>query len=536
MSTPHIGSDVSKADRPGLWSGSRWLGPAAYALVMLATLAFFWQGIDSLLTAWQRPEYSHGYIIPLIALFIALKRLPEWFSTDTSPVGWTGLIIVLLALLAGAFGRLSGIPDITTYGLLIAVAGLAFCTWGVRKSLTLWPAWVYLAFMLPLPNFIYWPLSIKLQFLSSEIGVAMIKMIGVPVFLDGNIIDLGNYQLQVAEACSGLRYLFPLMSFGFLFAALYRGPTWHKVVLFLSAIPITIFMNSVRIAIIGFLVNRYGIEQAEGFLHFFEGWVIFAVCIALLFLIAIILQRLTRNPQSIANVLDLDTEGLMPKIRGFTTAIATTPMLAVLAITCVAAAGASTALTTKRVFPERELLQNFPMQMGTWQGTRSYLEWDIERVLAADDYLMAEYDQGPDLPPVNFLVSYYKSQNEGSAIHSPEVCIPGGGWEVSKWEQTEITIAGNAAQTFNVNRAIIQKGINRQLVYYWFDQRGRKMTNDYLAKGATVYDSITKGRSDGALVRVITPMYPRESVTEAGLRLSAFLELALEPLPQFVPP
>ncbi len=530
MSSDQIRTGLSAQ---GIASGrSQWVGPLFFAAAILATIAFFWDGIQSLFVAWLRPEYSHGYIIPFIALFIALKRLPE--QSSDNPGGRTvGLTAIIFGVIAGTFGKLSGIPDISTYGMLVAIAGLAIGTWGMPKALKLWPAWVYLAFMLPLPNFIYWPLSIKLQFLSSEIGVWMIKAIGVPVFLDGNIIDLGTYQLQVAEACSGLRYLFPLMSFGFLFSVLYRGPVWHKALIFLASIPITILMNSVRIAVIGFLVNKYGIAQAEGFLHFFEGWVVFAVCIALLFLLAIILQRFTRNPQSITQVLDLDTDGLLAKTTRFTKAVAPAAIKTALGITVLAALIGTFALTPKKVIPERQNLDAFPMQLGDWQGERSYLEWDIERVLGADDYLVAEYAKGQDDLPVNLLVSYYKAQNEGSGIHSPEVCIPGGGWEVSKWEQSTVTLPGVPA--FPVNRAIIQKGHNRQLVYYWFEQRGRKLTNDYVAKGYTVYDSITTGRSDGALVRVVTPMYPKETVDGAGQRLAGFLELAMPGLPAFVP-
>ncbi len=133
----------------------------------------------------------------------------------------------------------------------------------------------------------------KLQHVSSRIGTAIISALGIPVYLDGNIIDLGTYKLQVAEACSGLNYLFPLLSFGFLVAVIYRGPIWHKVVLFLSAVPITIAMNCLRIAMVGVLVDRYGTEQAEGFLHLFEGWVIFVACLGLLLLEALLLQRLS---------------------------------------------------------------------------------------------------------------------------------------------------------------------------------------------------------------------------------------------------
>ncbi len=512
-----------------------WLGPLAYVAVILATIAFFWQGIESLFVAWQRPEYSHGYIIPAIAIFIALKRM-TWSAVENSRTGVVfGLALLVLGVLAGIFGRLSAIPDISTYGLLIVIAGLAICVWGLPRAVKLWPAWVYLGFMLPLPNFIYWPLSIKLQFLSSEIGVALIKLMGVPVYLDGNIIDLGNYQLQVAEACSGLRYLFPLMSFGFLFSVLYRGPTWHKILIFLASIPITILMNSVRIAAIGFLVNSYGTSQAEGFLHFFEGWVVFAVCIAMLFLLAIILQRFTANPQSISSVLDLDTEGLFAKLGRIANATVTKSVLIALALISVAAVS-QVALQPKRVFPDRTTLDLYPSVLGEWNGNRSYLEFEIERVLGADDYLMADYSKGPSTPSVNFLVSYYKSQNEGSGIHSPEVCIPGGGWEVSKWEQIPLALGGEVNRSFNVNRAIIQKGLNRQLVYYWFEQRGRQLTNDYLAKAYTVYDSIAVGRSDGAMIRVVTPLLPGEQVESASQRLSGFLELALKPLPAFVPP
>ena len=126
--------------------------------------------------------------------------------------------------------------------------------------------------------------------------MAVIRAAGLPVFLEGNVIDLGTYQLQVAEACSGMRYLFPLMSFGFLCAVLFRGRWWQRAILFLSTIPLTILMNSFRIGVIGILVNYYGIEQAEGFLHDFEGWVIFMACVGVLFIIIWIFARMEKRP------------------------------------------------------------------------------------------------------------------------------------------------------------------------------------------------------------------------------------------------
>ena len=110
--------------------------------------------------------------------------------------------------------------------------------------------------MLPLPKMVYWNVTMALQFVSSGIGVWLLRVRQVPVYLEGNVIDLGVYKLQVAEACSGLRYMFPIMSFTYVFAVLYRGPVWHKMVLFLSAVPIAVLMNSFRIGVIGILVDR----------------------------------------------------------------------------------------------------------------------------------------------------------------------------------------------------------------------------------------------------------------------------------------
>jgi exosortase D (VPLPA-CTERM-specific) len=488
------------------------------------------------LSAWQRPEYSHGYLIPIIAAIIALKRFRD---TDVQVAGkhWLiGFAMVVLGILLGFFGILAGVSDITTYGMFAAIAGMGIGMLGTTQALNLWPAWVYLGFMLPLPNFLYWPLSIKLQFLSSKIGVALIKLMGVPVYLEGNIIDLGVYQLQVAEACSGLRYLFPLMSFGFLFATIYRGPTWHKVVIFLATAPITVLMNSARIAIIGYLVNAFGIAQAEGFLHFLEGWVIFGVCVVLLFFLTVGLQKLTRAPQPISEILDFSIKGLAQRVGRIANMTYSRMLLVFALMFTLAAIVSSTMLNHVSRYPDRRTLDQFPSQLGSWSGSPQTLNWDIERVLAADDYLMSDFldKSKPDQQGVNLLVSYYRSQTEGSGIHSPEVCIPAGGWEVSKWEQIEIALAGVSVTPFKVNQAIIQKERERQLVYYWFEQRGRRITNDYVAKAFTVWDSVTLGRSDGALIRVITPIVGND-VSAAQKRLNELLVQVMPRLPDFVP-
>jgi exosortase D (VPLPA-CTERM-specific) len=509
-------------------------GPLWLALAAMAAVVVFWRGFVSLVDAWSIPEYSHGPIIPLVSAFLFLREMRMAPPVD-HPITdrWPGVLVALAALAVGVLGNLVRIPDIVTYGFIIWVAGVVLVCFGLRRGATFWPAVLHLVFMLPLPQFIYWQVSIYLQTVSSEIGVGLITLFGIPVFLDGNIIDLGVYKLQVAEACSGLRYLFPMLSFSYVFAVLYQGPAWHKAVLLLSAAPITVAMNSFRIGMIGVLVNSYGIEHAEGFLHTFEGWIIFVACVLILFLEAALLQRLTRNPKPLSETLDIEFEGLGTQLRRFTAVAPSAALGAVLALTAATAMTWLFAPERASVTVARDPLVVFPTELAGWSGRTQSLEPSIERVLGADDYFSASYVHPDAAAPVDFFVAYYRKQTEGGGIHSPEVCIPAGGWEVSSWEPATVTAPDGSR--FEVNRAIIQKGVTRRLVYFWFEQRGRRYTSDYTVKAMTVWDSLMMGRTDGGLVRLITPIDPREGEEAADARLQDFVAPALAELARFVP-
>jgi exosortase D (VPLPA-CTERM-specific) len=514
--------------------GRRVAGPALLAAALLGSLPLYWFGLRSLVVAWSVPEYSHGPLIPVISLFLFLRDMRHIPPSATAVRDrWPGVAVAMAGLALGVLGNLVRIPDIVTYAMIVWFAGLILICFGFRRGVLFWPAVLHLAFMLPLPTFVYWQVSVALQLVSSQIGVALIAALGIPVYLDGNIIDLGIYKLQVAEACSGLRYLFPMLSFSYVFALLYRGPIWHKLVLLAMAAPITVGMNSFRIGVIGTLVNAYGIEHAEGFLHTFEGWVIFIACVAILFLIAILLQQLTREPKPLSETLDIEFDGLGMQLARFREVVPS----AALAVTMMVAVAASTAwhTTPPRATVEvaRDPLALFPTWIGAWNGSAQFLPREIERVLNADDYFSGIFYHPDEAAPVDLFVAWYQKQTEGSGIHSPEVCIPVGGWEVSEWRGVEIAAEG--AAPFAANRAVIQRGLDRQVVYYWFEQRGRRMTSDYAVKAVTVLDALLHGRSDGGLVRVITPLGANEPEAAADARLQRFLGEALPRLPRFVP-
>lgn len=511
-------------------------GLIGFVLLVLVSLPIFWAGLVSLVNAWSTAEYSHGPLIPVISLYLFLRELRKT-PTPAADVQdrWPGIAVIAFALLIAVFGNLTRIPDITSYALIIWVGGVVLTTFGWARGRHHQLPVLHLIFMLPLPQFVYWKLTIFLQLISSSIGVWFVSLAGVPVFLEGNVIDLGIYKLQVAEACSGLRYLFPILSFSYLFSILYRGPIWHKAVLLLSAAPLTVLMNSFRIGVIGILVDRYGIEQAEGFLHFFEGWIIFLFCVGILFIMALVLQRFTADPKPLAEAIDLDTSGLAAiglRVLNMRASVALylgmglTGLVSLLWLILQAPVPAAV---------DRDPFLLFPRKIENWSGITSQLDSATENTLAADDYINAFYQDPNEATHVSLFVAFYNKQTEGSGIHSPEVCLPVGGWEVFDLEPYEINLGQTVYGTFNVNRAIIQKGLSKKLVYYWFEQRGKRLTNDFVAKAVVVYDSIAIGRTDGALVRYVTDIDPEETATDADARMQRFMKVSLPRLPRFVP-
>lgn len=507
------------------------------AALVLASIPVFWLGLAELGGAWLTPEYSHGPLIPLISLYLFLRELRDVPANSyTGPLRrGPGLVVIAVSVALAVLGNLVQIGDIVAYALIIFTGGVVLTVMGWDQGRRHQLPVLHLIFMLPLPQFLFWQMTIFLQLVSSQIGVWIISLMGIPVFLDGNIIDLGVYKLQVAEACSGLRYLFPILSFSYLFGILYRGPFWHKAVLFLAAAPLTVLMNSFRIGVIGVMVNYYGISHAEGFLHFFEGWVIFGTCIAFLFLMAIGLQRLTPNPKPLSETIDLDTQGLG------------TQMGRVLQIQPSAALGAAIGLVVAvtvayAATPEREIqpvvresLSSFPRSLAGWHGHAQLLDPQVERVLGADDYIDMNLFAANENAAVNFFSAWYARQTDGQGLHSPEVCLPVGGWEIYSLERHMVSMPDTIYGEFEVNRAVIQNAMSQQLVYYWFEQRGKRMTNDILAKISVVWDSLTIGRTDGALVRFTTPIEPGESEADAEARLLRAMEPALLHLPRFIP-
>lgn len=497
-----------------------------FAGVCLALLAHY-GGLSELVVRWNKQEeYSHGFFIPLIAAWLLWQRRPALAASLGAP-SWLGVLLLLLSACMLLLGELAAIFILVQYGFLVCLVGLVLCLGGVPLTRVAILPIALLIFAIPLPYFVDSQLSWRLQLMSSQIGVGVLRAIDVTVFLEGNVIDLGIYRLQVVEACSGLRYLYPLLSIGFLMAYMYQAALWKRVLLFLTTVPVTVLMNSLRIAGVGVLVERFGIGAAEGFMHYFEGWIIFMVCLAVLLAEVWVFERFAGRRR----VLDVLT---FPEVRGgggVSGPVSGAPLVVGLLVLMTAALSAQFLGGRTEVKPERTVLTGFPLELDGWRASESRLETQVEIGLGLDDYVIADYRR--DAQIVNFYAAYYGSQRKGVSPHSPQVCIPGGGWLITSLERVPVTLADGVV--FEVNRILIERGGQRQLVYYWFEQRGRRIANEYWMKGYLLLDAVVRNRSDGALVRVTTPVGQLESLADADRRLVDFMQLAVPKLPTYIP-
>lgn len=182
--------------------------------------------------------------------------------------------------------------------------------------------------------------------------------------------------------------------------------------------------------------------------------------------------------------------------------------------------------------PSHQELAGFPKQVAGWSGEDVPLDPDTREVLGDGEFLLRIY-RLPGQPYVDYFVAYFATQRTGSTLHSPQNCLPGSGWAPVDFARIELPLAADRRVT--VNRYVISKGLEQQLVLYWYQSNGRVVASEYWAKIFLVTDSIRRNRSDGALVRIVTPIARGETAQDAERRALRFATAVTPQLDSYVP-
>lgn len=478
----------------------------------------------NMLKWWERDDYSYCYLIPFIVLYLLWEKKND-FAAKTALPEWKGVILLLIGIFFYWLGELGGEFYIMYLSSWFILLGVCVLNMGIGKVRTIFFPLCFILTMFPFPNFINNRITFQLKLISSQIGVWIMQAYGMSAFRDGNVIDIGFTQLQVVDACSGLRYLFPMIVLSILIAYFYHGRLWKKIILVLSSVPLTIFSNSLRIALTGILSEKFGTKSIDGFFHDFEGWMIFMVTLAALLLEIWILGKLFPEKKEKKPEADQVEE----KVIGSSLK---TPQFIVSVILLGATLALSQGIEFREAIPMSKSFDQFPMQVGKWTGARQLMESKFIETLNFSDYIMADF-QDDSGKAINFYVAYYESQRKGESIHSPETCLRGGGWQFRQAGSTSLELRDG--KHLPLNRAIIEKEPVQQVSYFWFPARDRVLTNAFEMKWFNFWDALTRQRTDGALVRLITQIYPSENSGQAENRMKDFINDIYPVLSEYLP-
>lgn len=227
------------------------------------------------------PNYSHGFLVVPFSAYIAWHRRAALASAEIAP-SIVGLLLVIISALLFLAGELGAEVFLTRLSLVSVLAGAVGFVWGRTHLRLLAFPLAFLLFMIPLPAILFNQITLPLQFVASSLGETLIRGAGIPVLREGNVLQLANVNLEVVEACSGIRSLVSLTMVAVVLAFWRRGGWWAAGVIVAAAVPVAIFTNACRIAGTAFASTWLGPAAADGFFHAFTGVVLFGTAFAAL--------------------------------------------------------------------------------------------------------------------------------------------------------------------------------------------------------------------------------------------------------------
>lgn len=511
------------AKKKGFDNLAVWIG----ILLVFFVLAY-WVPLKALVsTWWHNDDYSYGFLIPLISLYLFWDKRAV-IRTLSVGSSWAVFPLLLLLVFISLFGVLGSSSTISITALPILIILFSAFIFGIRAVRKLILPLGILVFMIPVPPIIEYHFSVFLKLISSAVGGKIIELLNIPVHVSGNVIDLGTTQLQVVDACSGMRFLFPLIALGILSTYFFEKVMWKRIVCAMAAIPIGILINALRIATTGILVNFWGTSLAEGFFHDFTGGVFFIVALAFLFLVSLILRKLPpKEPPGTSRTSTEGSEFASVRKSNINPAFYTS----VLTLAIVGALTWSTG--TLPPIKIKGGIQSFPLVIGAWEGRSESVDAQITEKSGAEESFYALYKQ-PGIAVVTLYMGYRSSaflDNE-NFFHSPTICLPSQGWatEVS----THLIHDVHGLGRLKVSKIVAENMGTRDLVYFWFQTKDKTSPDKDTNRFDLTMHAIVRNNTYDLFIRPVTRISPNEATADAEKRMDGFVRDMVPTLVKFL--
>jgi len=247
---------------------------------------------------WQDPNFSYGFFVPLFSGFVLWQERDRLSRIAPCP-SWSGFAVISLALCLLVVGRLGAELFLARSSFVLLLAGLTILFRGWDLFRAVFFPWAFLLLMIPIPALVLDEVTFPLQLLGSRVSTDILQLLGVPVLLQGNILQLpGVPPLEVAEACSGIHSLISLLTLSIIYGYLMEKRLWARWVLALASVPIAIVANGVRIVGTGLLVRYWDAQKALGYFHASWGWLIFVVSLLMLYTVDRLFRWTGRKKES----------------------------------------------------------------------------------------------------------------------------------------------------------------------------------------------------------------------------------------------
>jgi exosortase D (VPLPA-CTERM-specific) len=493
-------------------------------------LCAYWIPLKGIVNTWMTNEdYSYGFIIPVISLYLFWDMRAR-FDGLTVKGNWKILPVLAAFVLLSVYAILGSSGNISRPAIPVLIILFTFFCFGTEFMRRFMLPLGFLIFIVPLPAVLDRTFGVFLKSVSSKLGGEIIRLLGMSVNVRGNVIDLGVTQLQVVDACSGLRFVFPLLALGVVYAYFFEKVRWKQVFCVFSTVPIAILTNALRVGITGVLTYYYGPEMAQGFFHDFSGWLIFMVAFAFLFVLGRFLRFFPPSPalDKPKEARDKRSHDHAIKMEGGRSAfIVSTVLLIVVAVL---------GFNTQALPPVRVMggISSFPLVIGDWKGESIPVPSDIIEASGAEESFEGFY-RNSKAETVSLYIGYRSTaflENE-NFFHSPTVCLPSSGLTVMETKKRKV----EGVPFFNeiwVSEMVVESMGEKRLVYFWFQTKDKATYSKDINRFHLALHAIRHDNTHDLFIRPIMGLKKDESIENAEKRMDQFVRDMMEKLIKFL--
>lgn len=487
-----------------LWNISRLQKKAAARVLILAALFLlaFYGAVSSLVATWNgRDDYSHGFLVPLISLYFVWTDRQRLGSITIAPNMAGGLFLTLAGTLMNVAGGIGGVVLVQQISILVIIPGLVLLMLGTRFLKALALPLLYLILMVPVLDPVIKRIQWPFQLLSAAAASNALTLLGIPVFNHAQYIEMPTITLEVADVCSGVRYLVSIIALTIPLAYFTQRGWKKKGLLFVFAVLIGIFTNILRVFLIG-LWSYFGGTVVHGPMHLFQGLFVSVAGMILLFITAMALSRVQSAHAHMEKPAP-DREEDRPVFNASRFNIAYFIAIAML----LGQLGYLYTYTSRPV-PVKRSLNALPMDIDGWKGM-DISKMEVSFSPPGADSELARIYRNASGREVTLYVGYYESQRQDKEfIHDSMRKLYEDAGEI-KFQTASMGLV-------SVNKTAIKNAGRDTTALFWYDVNGRILSSGYTAKFYTAAGGLLGRRTNGAIV-----------ITSAGAANPADSEAAL---------